>query len=180
MPFLDIHYRTTLDPHTDPDHAEKALNEIKKFWASNIQAELDSIEAAFKEEFPTYKISLPDVDQLELSSPVPEVKTLEYRNSFEYESENFLETLTDTYDKSEEPDLIPWDERFVWDGSVNGETVIHPLYNYPQWEKLALLVDDEEGRADYIFLRGAFDEMTPYLDDEGNPQFNSDGYHLLG
>lgn len=180
MPFLDIHYRTTLDPLTDPDHAEKALNAIKKFWVLNVQSVLDSIKAEFKKEFPTYKISLPNVDQLDLSSPVPEAKTLDYQNSFEYISENYLETLTDTYDKSEEPDLIPWDERFVWDGSFNGETVIHPLFNYPQWEQLALLVDDEEGRADYIFLRGAFDEMTPYLDDEGNPQFDDKGYQLLG
>lgn len=103
-----------------------------------------------------------------------------YQKSFEYKSENLLETDTDTYDKSDEPALIPWDERFVWDGSFNGETVIHPLYNYPQWEKLALLVDDEEGRANDIFLRGLFDEMTPYLDDEGNPQFDSKGYQLLG
>lgn len=82
MPFLDIHYRTTLDPLTDPDHAEKALNEIKKFWVLNVQSVLDSIEAEFKKEFPTYKISLPNVDQLDLSSPVPEAKTLDVPKIF--------------------------------------------------------------------------------------------------
>ena len=81
MPLLKIHYRTTLDPHTDPDHAEKALNEIKNFWVLNVPSVLDSIEAAFKKEFPTYKINLPDVDQLELAHPIPEKKTLEYQNS---------------------------------------------------------------------------------------------------
>ena len=187
MPSLDIHYRTTLDPLTDPDHAEKALNEIKRFWTLNIQSVLDSIEAAFKEEFPTYKISLPDVDHLKLASPFPEKKTLEYQNSFEYISKNYLETLTDTYEKDEEPTLIPWDEgpalipwdeEFIWDGSFNRKKVIHPLSNYPQWDKLAHLVDDDEGRANDIFLRGVFGAFIPCLDDEGNPQFKGDGFHI--
>lgn len=180
MPLLDIHYRTTLDPLTDPDHAEKALNEIKKFWVLNVQSVLDSIEAEFKKEFPTYKISLPDVEQLMLSSPTPETKTFEYQKSFEYISENILATETDTYDNSEEPTKIPWNEEFIWDGSFNRKRVIHPLYNYPQWNKLAPLVDDEQGRRDYIFLRGLFEEMTPYLDDEGYPQFDNTSYQLLG
>ncbi|ABW31092.1 hypothetical protein [Acaryochloris marina] len=180
MPLLNIHYRTTLDPLTDPDHAEKALNEIKKFWVLNVQSDLDSIETAFKEEFPTYKIFLPDVDHLKLAHPIPEKKTLEYQNSFEYISKNYLETYTDTYDKSEYPDLIPWDEQFAWDGSYNRKTVTHPLHKYPQWDKLALLVDDEEGKANDIFLRGLFEQVLPCLDDEGNPQFKGDDYHILG
>lgn len=41
------------------------------------------------------------------------------------------------------------------------------LYLYSQWRKLAPLVDDEEGKADCIFIGGMLEQIALYIDAEG-------------